>query len=172
MYRLKNDRGIILNRHSLTALFFISLFLAPQSVLAVGGYSQIIILNNSSDSDLSLDCKGGSRVIREKSLHLAPRRSSIFISDTLVDEFHDLLGGSYNCRVSLGKIRNHKFKVVLENAQEIAVWTVGSSFEQSRKVECEQEYMGNFNRPSQILEDLNSGRSYTGTRCKSIELDS
>lgn len=161
-----------MNRTSFASLFLLSLLLVSKSASAVGGYTQIIILNNQSDSELSLSCKGGAHVTREKALRLAPRRSGIFLSDSLVDRFQDLLGGTYNCKVSLGNIRNHSFKTSLVNAQEIAVWKVDNNLEQSRTFECDQEYMGNFNRPSQILEELNSGKNYSATQCRSIELDS
>lgn len=152
--------------------FLILVFIFSRSIFAVGGYSQIIIVHNKTNTPLSLFCRGGARITRESDIFVAPGRAHAFLSDVLVEPFDNLLGGNYQCRISIGTIQNHQFALSLVNGQKIAVWTLDEGFEQHRQFRCGSEYYGNFNRPGEIINNLNNGGRYQGAPCNWISFAS
>ena len=118
---------------------------------------------------MSLYCKGGSRIIREKKIDLPRHHAASFLTAGLEDDEDQLLGGTYQCLVSFDDIRDRRFIMKLESDQDIAVWTVGSDFKTTGTLACQHEAFRNFNRPSEIINDLNSGGSYSGSRCNPIK---
>jgi hypothetical protein len=148
--------------------FFLALLFSP-SLFAAGGWSQVFIVNNRSNLDVTLFCKGGD-VVREKTVTVSPGRAEKFLWEVLVEDFDDLFGGKYACNISFGNIQNHKFKVRLEDAQEITVWTIDGNFGQTGKFRCGSEPFNDFSQPSQIITRLNSGENYTGVECEPIDI--
>ncbi len=150
------------------ALVFSSLIFILSNVgFAVGGFSQATIVYNNTDSPLSLNCRGGAHIVREANITLAPHKAQYFLLDALVEPYENLLGGSYQCSMSIGPFSRHNFSLTLENAQEIAVWTLGPDYQIARTFDCAAEGFHNFNRPSEIVRNINAGARYSGSwRCQ------
>jgi hypothetical protein len=130
---------------------YLYFFIFSRAILAVDGYSQIIIVHNKTNTPLSLFCRGGARITRESDILVAPGRAHAFLSDVLVEPFDNLLGGNYRCRISIGAIQDHQFSLSLANGQNIAIWTLDEGFEQHRQFRCGSEFYGNFIVPERLL---------------------
>lgn len=145
-----------------------ALILLSNSLGAVGGYSQVIMVHNQTDRNATIECEGGDSIKRKERIRLAPKKAGLFLRDYLVEPFSNLLGGSYRCSIKLDGDDAINFSTVLEDAQEIRVWSIGKDFFSSGNLACQKEYFGNFNRPSAILDALNSGGEYRGESCTRV----
>jgi hypothetical protein len=149
------------------ALFIVAV-LSSNIGFTVGGYYQLIIVNNQTDHQLALDCAGGANVRRQKSIDVPAHRATVFLADALVEPFSNLLGGSYQCKMSVGPLQDHRFSLNLENGQEIAIWTLKQDFASSGSFICNAEGYNNFGRPHEIIYEINHGFPYEGPSCAPI----
>lgn len=156
-------------KHLYLFIFFLAAStLSLDLAFSVGGFTQMMIINNQTNFNLFLHCKNENHNYREAQITIPPQRANYFLN-AYSEDFSNLLGGTYACEISVGKIENRHFGVTLPNSQENLVWTFTGDFEISGEIKCDHEPLLNFNRSSEIVDIINNKIQYNGTRCDSVD---